>query len=58
VKDKGELLESLQDVHHVPAELCALFEELVRTESDCSSEKCGGDLVFLYGRRCNLPMSR
>jgi hypothetical protein len=44
----------LQDVHHVPAELCALFEELVRTESDCSSEKCGGDLVFFVWKKMQL----
>lgn len=37
-----------------PEELQATFEELARTESDCSSAKRGGDLGF-FGRRKMQP---
>lgn len=53
-KDIGELLEILQEVQHDPAELRATFEELARTESDCSSAKRGGDLGF-FGRKKMQP---
>jgi NIMA-interacting peptidyl-prolyl cis-trans isomerase 1 len=58
VKNIGELLETLQDVNHVPAELCALFEELARTESDCSSEKCGGVLGFFGWKKMQLAFEQ
>jgi NIMA-interacting peptidyl-prolyl cis-trans isomerase 1 len=54
VRDVGELLEILQEVQHDPAELRATFEELARTESDCSSAKRGGDLGF-FGRKKMQP---
>jgi NIMA-interacting peptidyl-prolyl cis-trans isomerase 1 len=47
------LLEILQEEQD-PEELQATFEELARTESDCSSAKRGGDLGF-FGRRKMQP---
>ena len=47
------LLEILQE-ESSPEELQATFEELARTESDCSSAKRGGDLGF-FGRRKMQP---
>jgi NIMA-interacting peptidyl-prolyl cis-trans isomerase 1 len=49
-----ELLSVLQEVRHDPAELQATFEELARTESDCSSAKRGGDLGY-FGRKKMQP---
>jgi NIMA-interacting peptidyl-prolyl cis-trans isomerase 1 len=54
IKDVRELLEILQDVQQDPVELRATFEELARTESDCSSAKRGGDLGF-FGRKKMQP---
>mmetsp|Transcript_11033 Transcript_11033/g.31794 ORF Transcript_11033/g.31794 Transcript_11033/m.31794 type:complete len:236 (-) Transcript_11033:139-846(-) len=48
------LLEILIEEEDNPAELQATFEELARTESDCSSAKRGGDLGF-FGRRKMQP---
>ncbi|KAL3939775.1 MAG: hypothetical protein SGARI_001247 [Bacillariaceae sp.] len=48
------LLEILQDEEGNPQELRATFEELARTESDCSSAKRGGDLGF-FGRKKMQP---
>lgn len=48
------LLEILQEEEGNPEELRATFEELARTESDCSSAKRGGDLGF-FGRRKMQP---
>lgn len=48
------LLEILLEVESDPEELRATFEELARTESDCSSAKRGGDLGF-FGRRKMQP---
>jgi peptidyl-prolyl cis-trans isomerase NIMA-interacting 1 len=48
------LLEILQEEESSPEELQATFEELARTESDCSSAKRGGDLGF-FGRRKMQP---
>jgi NIMA-interacting peptidyl-prolyl cis-trans isomerase 1 len=48
------LLEILQEEEGNPEELKATFEELARTESDCSSAKRGGDLGF-FGRRKMQP---
>ena len=48
------LLEILQDEIDNPKELRATFEELARTESDCSSAKRGGDLGF-FGRKKMQP---
>jgi NIMA-interacting peptidyl-prolyl cis-trans isomerase 1 len=49
-----ELMEILTEVQADPKELRATFEELARTESDCSSAKRGGDLGF-FGRRKMQP---
>lgn len=49
-----ELVSVLQEVSADPAELRATFEELARTESDCSSAKRGGDLGF-FGRKKMQP---
>jgi NIMA-interacting peptidyl-prolyl cis-trans isomerase 1 len=48
------LLEILQEEEANPKEMQATFEELARTESDCSSAKRGGDLGF-FGRRKMQP---
>lgn len=48
------LVEVLQEVKDSPDELRATFEELARTESDCSSAKRGGDLG-LFGRKKMQP---
>jgi NIMA-interacting peptidyl-prolyl cis-trans isomerase 1 len=48
------LLEILEDEEGDLKELRATFEELARTESDCSSAKRGGDLGF-FGRRKMQP---
>ena len=48
------LLDILLEVEGDPEELRATFEELARTESDCSSAKRGGDLGF-FGRRKMQP---
>mmetsp|Transcript_17410 Transcript_17410/g.32170 ORF Transcript_17410/g.32170 Transcript_17410/m.32170 type:complete len:275 (+) Transcript_17410:555-1379(+) len=48
------LLEILQEEEGNPQELRATFEELARTESDCSSAKRGGDLGF-FGRKKMQP---
>ena len=42
-------LQSILKESQTPEELKATFEELARTESDCSSAKRGGDLGF-FGR--------
>ena len=49
-----ELLSILKESIHDPKELRATFEELARTESDCTSAKRGGDLGF-FGRRKMQP---
>jgi NIMA-interacting peptidyl-prolyl cis-trans isomerase 1 len=48
------LVEILQESAADPEELRATFEELARTESDCSSAKRGGDLGF-FGRKKMQP---
>ena len=48
------LLEILLEEQGNFNELKATFEELARTESDCSSAKRGGDLGF-FGRRKMQP---
>jgi peptidyl-prolyl cis-trans isomerase NIMA-interacting 1 len=48
------LREILEEVQDSPDELRATFEELARTESDCSSAKAGGDLGF-FGRKKMQP---
>ena len=57
--NRDEAASELQSLHELlkevegegdPAELKAAFEELARTESDCSSHKRGGDLGK-FGRR-------
>jgi NIMA-interacting peptidyl-prolyl cis-trans isomerase 1 len=45
-EDLVELIEILKEVESDPKELRATFEELAKTESDCSSAKRGGDLGF------------
>jgi peptidyl-prolyl cis-trans isomerase NIMA-interacting 1 len=49
-----DLIEVLQEVKDNPVELQATFEELARTESDCSSAKRGGDLGF-FGKKKMQP---
>jgi len=49
-----ELIAILQDVSADPKELRATFEELAKTESDCTSAKRGGDLGF-FGRKKMQP---
>lgn len=48
------LLEIIKEEEANPDELRATFEEIARTESDCSSAKRGGDLGF-FGRRKMQP---
>jgi NIMA-interacting peptidyl-prolyl cis-trans isomerase 1 len=48
------LLEILKEEESDLTELRATFEELARTESDCSSAKRGGDLGF-FGRKRMQP---
>lgn len=48
------LLEILKEEESDLTELRATFEELARTESDCSSAKRGGDLGF-FGRKKMQP---
>ncbi|CAJ1932234.1 unnamed protein product [Cylindrotheca closterium] len=48
------LLEIITEEESNPEELRATFEEIARTESDCSSAKRGGDLGF-FGRRKMQP---
>ena len=48
------LVDVLQEVKDNPEEMRATFEELARTESDCSSAKRGGDLGF-FGRKKMQP---
>jgi peptidyl-prolyl cis-trans isomerase NIMA-interacting 1 len=48
------LLEILLEEEGNPKELQATFEELARTESDCSSAKRGGDLGY-FGRNKMQP---
>lgn len=48
------LLEIIKEEEGNPDELRATFEEIARTESDCSSAKRGGDLGF-FGRRKMQP---
>lgn len=49
-----ELIAILDEVKGDPKELRATFEELAKTESDCSSAKRGGDLGF-FGRKKMQP---
>lgn len=49
-----ELITILKDVANDPKELRATFEELAKTESDCTSAKRGGDLGF-FGRKKMQP---
>ena len=52
----AELSELLEVIQESPTgdEMRATFEELARTESDCTSAKRGGDLGF-FGRRKMQP---
>lgn len=54
MKELKELIGILKESESDPKELRATFEELARTESDCSSAKRGGDLGF-FGRRKMQP---
>jgi NIMA-interacting peptidyl-prolyl cis-trans isomerase 1 len=53
-KELQDLLDVLNESKDNPEELRATFNELARTESDCSSAKRGGDLGF-FGRRKMQP---
>jgi NIMA-interacting peptidyl-prolyl cis-trans isomerase 1 len=50
-KQLTELMHLLDEVRADPEELRATFEELARTESDCSSAKRGGDLGFFTRKK-------
>ena len=52
--DLRELMAILDQSKGNPKELRATFEELAKTESDCSSAKRGGDLGF-FGRKKMQP---
>ena len=54
IADLHELLSILSESSSNPKELRATFEELAKTESDCSSAKRGGDLGF-FGRKKMQP---
>lgn len=54
LEELKELISILEEVKDDPTELRATFEELARTESDCSSAKRGGDLGF-FGRKKMQP---
>ena len=54
MEELKELISILQDVAGDPKELRATFEELAKTESDCTSAKRGGDLGF-FGRKKMQP---
>ncbi|GKZ00392.1 hypothetical protein MPSEU_000992200 [Mayamaea pseudoterrestris] len=47
----SDIISLLQEVQDHPEELRATFQELARTESDCSSAKRGGDLGFFGPRK-------
>lgn len=54
IDELHELITILKDVANDPKELRATFEELAKTESDCTSAKRGGDLGF-FGRKKMQP---
>lgn len=54
IEELRELVSILQEVQDDPKELRATFEELAKTESDCSSSKRGGDLGF-FGKKKMQP---
>lgn len=56
IAELQELISMLKEVEEMndPKELRATFEELAKTESDCSSSKRGGDLGF-FGRKKMQP---
>ena len=54
ISDLGELLSVLNESKGDKKELRATFEELAKTESDCSSAKRGGDLGY-FGRKKMQP---
>mmetsp|Transcript_19802 Transcript_19802/g.28907 ORF Transcript_19802/g.28907 Transcript_19802/m.28907 type:complete len:280 (-) Transcript_19802:828-1667(-) len=54
IEELKELMSILKETEGDPKELRATFEELAKTESDCSSAKRGGDLGF-FGRRKMQP---
>ena len=54
IEELNEMIEILNDVKGDPKELRATFEELAKTESDCTSAKRGGDVGF-FGRKKMQP---
>jgi len=54
ISELRELISILNDSAQNPKELRATFEELAKTESDCSSAKRGGDVGF-FGRKKMQP---
>jgi len=54
MQELQEIISILDDVKNDPKELRATFEELAKTESDCSSAKRGGDLGY-FGRKKMQP---
>ena len=55
IADLEELIAILKDSEDDPKELRATFEELAKTESDCTSAKRGGDLGFFGKRKMQKP---
>lgn len=54
VSELKELLEILSQSNTSAEDLRATFEELARTESDCSSARKGGDLGY-FGKGAMQP---
>ena len=55
IADVEELIAILKESEDDPKELRATFEELAKTESDCTSAKRGGDLGFFGKRKMQKP---
>ena len=55
IQELQELLGMLKEVEDDSKELRATFEELAKTESDCSSSKRGGDLGF-FGKSTYISL--
>ena len=55
IADLEELIAILKESEEDPKELRATFEELAKTESDCTSAKRGGDLGFFGKRKMQKP---
>mmetsp|Transcript_13385 Transcript_13385/g.19693 ORF Transcript_13385/g.19693 Transcript_13385/m.19693 type:complete len:260 (-) Transcript_13385:145-924(-) len=58
IGELAEFQEILQESAEDPEELRATFEELARTESDCTSAKRGGDLGFFGRGKMQAPFEK